>query len=104
MKNKTVSVKKIDVQNLSNEQLALLIDLKSNPVYKVLETLAQDYKVRRAFESLESNNLDEIRVLSGANIGVGFIMDSVERAKEELNDRGSNEIIEEKVDNEEIIK
>ena len=89
MKIKTVSIDKIDVQNLTGSQLELLSKFEKSKEYEIFAQIAQEAKTRRAFEGLGVSEIKELAVLSGMNIGIDFMMDTVRRAKEELKARGA---------------
>jgi hypothetical protein len=97
MKIKTMSVEKIDVQKLSGDQLTVLKQFEKSDVFKILEELAEESKTRRAFAALQAEDIKDLSMLGGINVGVDFIVDAVQRAKEELKSRGD-------VDSEEEIK
>jgi hypothetical protein len=92
MKYKTVPIQKTDVKNLSGDELEVLRDFGKAEAFVVLQKLATESKTRRAFQALESRDVDVIASLEGMNIGVDFVLDAVERAKEELKDRGDKDI------------
>ena len=95
MKIKTMPIDKIDVQNLTGDQLELLARFGKSKEYEIFSQIAQEAKTRRAFEALGAGEMRDLAVLSGINIGIDFMMDTVRRAKEELKSRGT------KVDSEE---
>jgi hypothetical protein len=97
MKIKTMSVEKIDVQKLSGDQLTVLKQFEKSDAFKILEELAEESKTRRAFAALQAEDIKDLSMLGGINVGVDFIVDAVQRAKEELKSRGD-------VDSEEEIK
>ena len=88
MKNiKTFAVAKKDVEKLSNQALRELIEFKSSDLYKIFKEVAEQAKVRRGQEALIVRDISDLRELGGITMGVEFIMDTVKRAGEELEDR-----------------
>jgi DNA-binding transcriptional regulator/RsmH inhibitor MraZ len=69
MKKIIMPTEKRDVQKLSGDELVILAKFGGSKELEVLSKLAEWSKTRRAFEALDSNNLDSIKVLSGINIG-----------------------------------
>lgn len=92
MKIKTIALKDKDVSELNEEQLTSLKKFEKDPVFSILMHLATKAKTRRAFEALEADDIEQISLKKGINIGTDFIMDSVNRAKEELKRRSGEDI------------
>ena len=92
-------VAKKDVEKLTGDELTSLVGFAKSAEYKILERLAQESKTRRAFEGLYVSEIKDLAILNGMNLGTDFIMDAVNRAREELKRRGDNTI-----DNDEDIK
>ena len=88
MKIKQMPVEKIDVQKLSGDELVVLKKFAKTDAFKTLQKLAEESKTRRAFSALQAEDIKDLSMLGGINVGVDFIMDAVQRAKEELKNRG----------------
>lgn len=99
-KIKTVAIEKIDVQKLSGNELELLKKFKTSEEFKILNRIGDEAKTRRAFEALEMTDPLQVATFRGINIGIDFLLDTIERAKEELSRRGAKEDI----DSEEELK
>jgi len=91
MKIKTAPIEKIDVASLSGDDLTLLKDFGKSKEFKILEGIAKEAKTRRAFEALETSDINVLSVLKGMNIGLDFMLDTVKRAEQELKDRGDKD-------------
>ena len=91
MKIKTAPIEKIDVASLSGDDLTLLKDFGKSKEFKLLGGIAVEAKTRRAFEALETVDMNAISILKGVNIGLDFMLDTVNRAKQELENRGDEE-------------
>jgi len=101
MKIKTVPMEKRDVQKLTGDELEALVEFKKSGVYEIINKLTEESKTRRAFEALNANDLRDIAVLSGINIGLDLVIDITNRAKEELTSRG---VEDNEVDSEDELK
>jgi len=88
MKTKVIPIEKVDVAKLTGDELDALKAFGKTKAYAILKDLADETKTRRAHQALEVTDLNDLRILNGVNIGVDFIIDAVERAKEELKSRG----------------
>jgi len=89
MKYKTVPLEKNDVAKLDGDQLEELVAFGKTPAFGILNILAQEAKTKRAFEALEVSNTEDLMLKRGINVGTDFILDAVNRAKEELKSRGA---------------
>jgi hypothetical protein len=89
---KTISIEKIDVQKLTGDELIRIKKFGKSKEFEILKKIAEEAKIRRAFEALKMRDVDMIATFDGINIGVDFILDSIERAKEELKNRGDIDI------------
>ena len=92
MKVKTISLEKKDVEKLTGDELELLVEFGKSGVYEVLNRLAEESKTRRAYEALNAKDLSDIAILNGINIGLDLVLDTVSRAKEELSNRGAEDV------------
>lgn len=101
MKIKEIPIEKTAIQELSGEQLELLSAFSKTDEFTLLKELAESEKYKRyKMDFLAAKSVEEINFFKGINVGIDFIIDSVQRAKEELKSRG----VEEDVDNEEELK
>ena len=81
-------VAKTAIQELSGDQLEELVAFGKGETYRLLSMLSEREKYLRYKEDiLGANSVDTINFLKGVNIGIDYIMDSVNRAKEELKNR-----------------
>ena len=88
MKKITMPVAKTAIQELSGDQLEELVAFGKGETYRLLSMLSEREKYLRYKEDiLGANSVDTINFLKGVNIGIDYIMDSVNRAKEELKNR-----------------
>jgi hypothetical protein len=88
MKKITMPVAKTATQELSGDQLEELVAFGKGETYKLLQALADREKYLRYREDiLGANSVETINFLKGVNLGMDYIMDSVNRAKEELKNR-----------------
>lgn len=86
---KTIPVEKKAIQELTGEQLELMRKFEKSKEFEILKKLAELEKYNRyKSDFLTARNIEDVNFIRGINIGIDFIMDSVERAKEELNNRG----------------
>lgn len=96
MRKITMPVAKTAIQELSGDQLEELVAFGKGETYKLLSMLSEREKFLRYKEDiLGANSVETINFLKGVNLGIDYIMDSVNRAKEELKNRGAE------IDNEE---
>jgi len=97
-KIKQIPVAKKAIQELTGDQLESLVKFGKGEVFTLLNELADREKyLRYQNDFLTANSLESINLLKGINIGIDFILDSVNRAKEELKARGAKD----EVDNDE---
>jgi len=88
MRKITMPVAKTAIQELSGDQLEELVAFGKGETYRLLSMLSEREKYLRYKEDiLGANSVDTINFLKGVNIGIDYIMDSVNRAKEELKNR-----------------
>jgi len=90
MKTKLMPVEKKDVELLSGDELVLLKGFGKTPEFEVLKKIAENSKVRRAFDALNATDISQLATLNGVNIGVDFMIDAIDRAREELSSRGDD--------------
>lgn len=99
MRKVTMPVSKTAIQELSGEQLEELVAFGKGETYKLLQALSDREKYLRYREDiLNASSVENINLFKGINIGIDYILDSVNRAKEELRARGAQ------VDNDDEIK
>lgn len=101
MRKIQVPVEKTAIQELSGKELDMLAKFSKSDEFALLTRLADREKYKRYqndFMGIENIDLSRAHFLRGVNIGIDFILDSVERAKEELRNRGDKEV---EIDNEE---
>lgn len=83
-------VAKTAIQELSGDQLEELVAFGKGETYRLLQALSEREKyLRYRDDILGADNVETINFLKGINIGIDYILDSVNRAKEELKNRGS---------------
>lgn len=89
-------VAKTAIQELSGDDLEMLVKFGKSEEFGVFKKLTEREKYLRYKEDiLNANNVENINLFKGINIGMDYILDSVNRAKEELESRGAH------IDNEE---
>ena len=92
-------VEKTAIQELTGDQLDTLVRFGKSDEFNLLVQLAESEKYKRyKSDFLIAKSTEEINFFRGINIGIDFILDSVQRAKEELKARGAE------VDNEDDLK
>ena len=92
-------VEKTAIQELSGDQLDMLVKFSKSKDFELLSDLAEREKYKRyKVDFLAAENAEDISFYRGINVGIDFIMDAVRRAKEEIKARGAN------IDNEEDLK
>lgn len=92
-------VEKTAIQELSGDQLDMLVKFGKSKEFDLLNELAEQEKYKRyKRDFLTAQNVEDIALQRGISIGIDYIMDSVERAKEEIKARGAN------IDNEDDLK
>lgn len=92
-------VEKTAIQELSGNELELLANFKKSKEYEIFQKLTDREKYLRYKEDiLNAKSVENINLFKGINIGIDYILDSVNRAKEELQSRGAQ------VDNDDEIK
>ena len=90
MKKITMPVAKTAIQELSGDQLEELVAFGKGETYKLLSMLSEREKYLRYKEDiLGANTVETINFLKGVNLGIDYILDSVNRAGEELKNRGA---------------
>jgi hypothetical protein len=99
MRKITMPVEKTAIQELSGDQLDMLVKFGKSKEFGLLNELAEEEKYKRyKRDFLTAQNAEDIALQRGISIGIDYIMDSVERAKEEIKARGAD------IDNEEDLK
>ena len=88
MKIKTIQLAKTDVSKLDGDDLVLLSKFKKSKEFSLLESLSNDAKSEWAKDFVLGGNEDDLTLVRGMTRGVDFILDSVNRAREELKSRG----------------
>ena len=85
-------VAKKAIQELSGDQLTLLAKFAKSKEYKILQDLSDREKyLRYQTDFLQAHSLEDINFIRGINVGIDYIIDVVNRAKEELKSRGDKE-------------
>lgn len=80
-----MEIEKTPIQELTGDQLDSIKDFAKTDVFFLLSKIAEDEKYKRYKEEfLVAPNMDTINFVRGVNTGIDFIMDVVNRAKEEL--------------------
>jgi len=83
-------VAKSAIQELSGDQLEVLVEFSKSEEFEILKELADKEKYKRyQMEFLTVSDMEEVSFLRGLNVGIDFILDSANRAKEELKARGA---------------
>ena len=99
MRTIKMPVAKTAIQELTGDQLEELVAFGKGETYKLISFLSEREKYLRYKEDiLNASSVENINLFKGINIGMDYILDSVNRAKEELLARGAE------VDNEDEIK
>ena len=99
MKTIRMPVEKTAIQELSGNELELLANFKKSKEYEIFQKLTDREKYLRYKEDiLNAKSVENINLFKGINIGIDYILDSVNSAKEELQSRGAQ------VDNDDEIK
>jgi hypothetical protein len=99
MKVKEMPVPKRPIQLLDGDDLEALVKFSKGKEFEILKDLAQKEKYQRyQSDFLTAKSLEDINFIRGVNVGIDFILDSVNRAQEELKSRGAE------VDNEDDLK
>ena len=92
-------VEKTAIQELTGDQLDMLVAFGKGGEFELLKELSEKEKYKRyKSDFLMAKNTDEMNFYRGVHFGIDFIIDSVQRAKEELKARGAE------VDNEDDLK
>lgn len=90
MRKIVMPVAKTAIQELSGDQLEELVAFGKGETYKLISFLAEREKFLRYKEDiLGANSLETVHFLKGVNLGIDYILDSVNRAREELKTRGA---------------
>ena len=85
MKTKLVPVAKKAIQELSEEELRILSKFSDSKEYELFRKLSEREKyLRYQNDFLTVDSVEQINFLRGVNVGIDYIIDSVNRAKEEL--------------------
>ena len=88
MRKITMPIAKTAIQELNGDQLEELVAFGKGETYKLLQALSEREKYLRYKEDiLGANSVETINFLKGVNLGIDYILDSVNRAKEELKRR-----------------
>lgn len=92
MKIKPYKIKKQDVEKLSQDNLMSLAEWGRSDIYKLLKKVGEEGITRRAVEAMHNVYSDfagavEHGRLSGIKLGIDFILDAPQRAREELKGR-----------------
>lgn len=83
-------IAKTAIQELNGDQLEELVAFGKGETYKLLSMLSEREKYLRYKEDiLGANSVETINFLKGVNLGIDYILDSVNRAKEELERRNA---------------
>ena len=99
MRKIAMPVEKTAIQELTGDQLDTLVRFGKSDEFNLIVQLAESEKYKRyKSDFLIAKSTEEINFFRGINIGIDFILDSVQRAKEELKARGGE------VDNEDDLK
>ena len=92
-------VDKTAIQELSGEELDMLINFGKSELFEVYKKLSDREKyLRYKDDILNAQSMEGVSFFKGINIGIDYILDTVNRAKEELRARGAQ------VDNDDEIK
>ena len=88
MKKKTMPVAKKAIQELTGDELTILSKFEKSKEFTLLKGLSEKEKYARYQEEfLVASSIEQINFLRGINVGIDFILDSVQRAKEEIESR-----------------
>ena len=99
MRTIKMPVEKTAIQELSGDSLEMLVKFGKSDEFEVFKRLTEREKYLRYKEDiLNASSVENINLFKGINIGMDYILDSVNRAKEELQARGAH------IDNEDDIK
>ena len=91
---KTVPMSKKDVEKLSDEELSMLIEWGNSDGFAIAQRLSKEFIQRRTeteMEMVEGSSYEDtgkrMASLVQIRIGLEFFLDSVQRAKEQVEDR-----------------
>jgi len=99
MRTIKMPVEKTAIQELSGDELEVLANFRKSKEFEIFQKLTDREKYLRYKEDiLNAHSVENINLFKGINIGIDYILDSVNRAKEELQSRGAQ------VDNDDEIK
>jgi hypothetical protein len=99
MRTIKMPVEKTAIQELSGDDLEVLVKFGKGSEFEIFKRLTEREKyLRYRQDILNANSVENINLFKGINIGMDYILDSVNRAKEELKARGAQ------VDNDDEIK
>ena len=91
MKKKQMPVAKTAIQELSGEELDIIVKFGKSKEFQVLKALSESEKYKRyQRDFLTAQGVEDINFLRGVNVGIDYIMDSISRAGEELKARGAD--------------
>ena len=83
-------VEKTAIQELSGDELEILANFRKSKEFEIFQKLTDREKYLRYKEDiLNAQSVENINLFKGINIGIDYILDSVNRAKEELQNRGA---------------
>lgn len=92
-KVKEMPIEKRAIQELDGDTLDAIVKFGKSKEFEILKALADKEKYQRyQTDFLSANSMEDINFLRGVNVGIDYILDSVERAKEELKSRGEVEV------------
>ena len=101
MKKIQMPVAKKAIQELTGDQLTMLVKFGKSKEYELLKNLSEREKyLRYQTDFLIASTIEEVNLIRGINIGIDYVLDAIERAKEELKNRGDKD----EVDNDEELK
>lgn len=82
-------VAKKAIQELSGDQLDAIVKFGKSKEFQILKLLSDREKyLRYQSDFLNANSIEDINFYKGINVGIDYILDVVNRAKEELKNRG----------------
>jgi hypothetical protein len=89
MKKIQMPVAKKAIQELSGDQLDAIVKFGKSKEFQILKLLSDREKyLRYQSDFLNANSIEDINFYKGINVGIDYILDVVNRAKEELKNRG----------------
>jgi len=89
MEYKIQPSQKSDVDGLTEKELNAIVKFKESEAYKILKKVGEQAIIRRAVESMETAYSDLAGAvdhgrLAGMKLGIDFLLDTPDRAKEAL--------------------